>query len=58
MQRSEAVRALYLQGISLSEMARRLHMGRMTVQKFAYADSYPETAASQVKAGMLYPYEA
>ena len=30
----------------------------MTVQKFAYADGYPETAAYQVKAGMLSPYEA
>jgi len=58
MQRYEAVRALYLQGISLSEIARRLHMGRMTVQKFAYADAYPETAAYRVKTGMLSPYEA
>jgi hypothetical protein len=58
MQRYEAVRQLYLQGISLSEMARRFHMGRMTVQKFAYADTYPETAAYRVKAGMLHPYEA
>lgn len=57
MQRYEAVRALYLQGISLSEIARRLQMGRMTVQKFAYADSYPETAAYRVKAGMLSAYE-
>ena len=57
-QRYEMVRALYLQGISLSEIARRFHMGRMTVQKFAYADSYPETAAYRVKAGMLSPYEA
>lgn len=32
-------------------------MGRMTVQKFAYADTYPETAAYRVKAGMLHPYE-
>lgn len=45
MQQYEAVRALYLQGISLSEIARRFHMGRMTVQKFAYADTYPDTAA-------------
>ncbi len=57
MQGYEAVRQLYLQGISLSEIARRLQMGRMTVQKFAYADSYPETAAYRVKAGMLSPYE-
>ena len=57
MQRYEAVRALYLQGISLSEIARRLQMGRMTVQKFAYAETYPETAAYRVKAGMLSPYE-
>jgi transposase len=58
MQQYEAVRALYLQGISLSQIARRFHMGRMTVQKFAYADTYPETAAYRVKAGMLHPYEA
>ena len=58
MQRYEAVRQLYLQGISLSEIARRFHMGRMTVQKFAYAQTYPETAAYRVKAGMLHPYEA
>ena len=38
LQRYEAVRALYLQGMGLSEIARRLQMGRMTVQKFAYAD--------------------
>ena len=58
MQRYEAVRQLYLQGTSLSEIARRFHMGRMTVQKFAYAQTYPETAAYRVKAGMLHPYEA
>jgi hypothetical protein len=58
MQRYEAVRQLYLQGISLSEIARRLRMGRMTVQKFVYADSYPETAAYRVKVGMLSAYEA
>src|SRR5258708_13892875 len=58
MQRYEAVRQLYLQGISLSEIARRFHMGRMTVQKIAYADTSPETAAYRVKAGMLHPYEA
>lgn len=58
MQRYEAVRQLYLQGISLSEIARRFQMGRMTVQKFAYAETYPETAAYRVKAGMLHPYEA
>ena len=58
MQQYEAVRALYLQGISLSEIARRFHMGRMTVQKFASADTYPETAAYRVKAGLLHPYEA
>jgi transposase len=58
MQRYEAVRELYLQGTGLSEIARRFHMGRMTVQKFAYADTYPETAAYRVKAGMLHPYEA
>ena len=40
MQRYEAVRQLYLQGISLSEIARRFQMGRMTVQKFAYAEIY------------------
>lgn len=57
MQQYEAVRDLYLQGTSLSEIARRFHMGRMTVQKFAYADTYPETAAYHVKAGMLHPYE-
>lgn len=58
MQHYEAVRQLYLQGISLSEIARRFQMGRMTVQKFAYAETYPETAAYRVKAGMLHPYEA
>ncbi len=58
MQRYEAVRQLYLQGISLSEIARRFHMGRMTVQKFAYAETYPETAAYRIKVGMLHPYEA
>jgi len=57
-QRYEAVRQLYLQGMTLSEIARRFHMGRMTVQKFAYADTYPETAAYRVKASMLHPYEA
>ena len=58
MQRYEAVRELYLQGVALSEIARRFQMGRMTVQKFAYAETYPETAAYRVKAGMLHPYEA
>jgi len=28
------------------------------VQKFAYAETYPETAAYRVQAGMLHPYEA
>jgi len=58
MQRYEAVRQLYLQGVTLSEIARRFQMGRMTVQKFAYAETYPETAAYRVQAGMLHPYEA
>ncbi|MBO0796001.1 MAG: transposase, partial [Ktedonobacteraceae bacterium] len=58
MQRYEAVRALYLQGMTLSEIARRFQMGRMTVQKFAYAETYPDTAPYRVKAGMLHPYEA
>jgi len=58
MHQYEAVLALYLQGSSLSEIAQRFHMGRMTVQKFAYAETYPETAAYRVKAGMLHPYEA
>jgi hypothetical protein len=58
MQRYQAVRDLYLQGISLSEIARRFQMGCMTVQKFAYAETYPETAAYRVKTGMLHPYEA
>lgn len=58
MQRYEAVRALYLQGVTLSEIARRFKMGRMTVQKFAYAETYPDTAPYRVKAGMLHPYEA
>jgi len=54
----EAVRALYLQGVTLSEIARRFHMGRMTVQKFAYADAYPETAVFRARVRMLHPYEA
>jgi transposase len=58
LQRYEAVRALYLQGISLSEIARRLGMGRMTVQKFAYAQTYSETAPYRAQASMLRPYEA
>lgn len=58
MQRYEAVRALYLQGITLSAIARRFQMGRMTVQKFASAETYPDTAPYRVKAGMLHPYEA
>lgn len=57
MQRYEAVRELYLQGASLSEIARRFHMGRMTVQKFAYAQTYPETAPYRAQASMLHPYE-
>lgn len=57
MQRYEAVRQLYLQGTTLSEIARRFQMGRMTVQKCAYAETYPETAAHRAKAGMLHPYE-
>jgi transposase len=58
IQRYEAVRALNLQGSSLSEIARRLHMGRMTVQKFAYAQTYPETAPYRAQASILRPYEA
>lgn len=47
-----------LQGLrSLSEIARRFHMDRMTMQKFAYADTYPETAAYRLRASMLHPYE-
>jgi transposase len=57
MQRYEAVRELYLQETTLSEIARRFQMGRMTVQKFAYAQTYPETASYRAKAGMLHPYE-
>ena len=58
VQRYETVRALYLQGITLSEIARRFHMGRMTVQKFAYSDTYPETAVFRARVRMLHPYEA
>lgn len=58
VQRYEEVRALYLQELTLSEIARRLHMGRMTVQKFAYADTYPETAVFRARASILHPYEA
>ena len=58
VQRYEAVRTLYLQGVTLSEIARRFHMGRMTVQKFAYADTYPETAIYRARVHMLQPYEA
>lgn len=58
VQRYAAVRALYLRGVTLSEIARRFHMGRMTVQKFAYAETYPETAVFRARARMLQPYEA
>ena len=58
IQRYEAVRQLYLQGITLSEIARRLHMGRMTVQKFAYAETYPETAPYRIQAGCSTPTRA
>jgi transposase len=58
LQRYEVVRELYLQGVNLSEIARRFHMGRMTVQKFAYAETYPETAPYRTRANMLRPYEA
>jgi transposase len=45
--------------VSVSEtIARQFHMGRMTVQKFAYAETYPETAPYRTRASMLSPYEA
>jgi DNA-binding CsgD family transcriptional regulator len=52
--RQEEVMALHRQGVTLSEMARRLHLTRPTVRKLVRAEVCPEPAA---RAHILSPYE-
>ncbi len=52
--RQEEIMALHRQGITVSEIARRLHLTRPTVRKLVRAEDCPEPA---VRAHILSPYE-
>ncbi len=52
--RQEEVMALHRQGVTISEMARRLHLTRPTVRTLVRAEACPEPA---VRAHILSPYE-
>ncbi len=52
--RQEEVMALHRQGVTIAEMARRLHLTRPTVRTLVRAEACPEPA---VRAHILSPYE-
>jgi len=52
--RQEEIRALHRQGVTVSEIARRLHLTRPPVRKRVRAEACPELA---VRAHILSPYE-
>jgi len=55
-ERYEEVRALYVQGIPLLQIARQLRRGRATVRRYATADVFPERAPHRRKPSQLLPY--
>lgn len=51
--RYQAVQALVAEGVSLHEIALRLGLHRVTVQRFAQATTFPERAAHQSQSSIL-----
>ncbi|MBO0793740.1 MAG: ISL3 family transposase [Ktedonobacteraceae bacterium] len=56
VQRYEAVQRLVKEGISHREIARRLHMHRGSVIRYARADHFPEKPKQPPRSGILVPY--
>ena len=54
--RYEAVQALVAEGVSLREIALRLGIHRVTVQRLAQATTFPERAAPQSQSRILVPF--
>ncbi|GHO79355.1 hypothetical protein KSD_71260 [Ktedonobacter sp. SOSP1-85] len=57
VERYEAVQHFVKQGMSHREIARRLHMHRESVIRYAKAESFPEKPSRSPKPGILTPYE-
>jgi transposase len=55
--RYEAVRRLQAEGVGLREIARRLHLARQTVRRFAQAASFPERQPRRRRPTQLTPFE-
>jgi DNA-binding NarL/FixJ family response regulator len=58
VQRYEAIQKLVKEGISHREIARRLHMHRESVIRYARADRFPEKPKRPPRSGILAPHEA
>lgn len=56
MERYQAVQRLYQQGLSILQIASRLHMSRVTVRAFATADRFPERRVQLPQPRFLDPY--
>jgi hypothetical protein len=57
VERYEAVQRLVKQGVSHREIARRLHMHRESVIRYARAEQFPEKPERKARPGILSPYE-
>jgi transposase len=57
VERYEAVQRLVKQGVSHLEIARRLHLHRESVIRYARAESFPEKPPRSLRPGILTPYE-
>jgi transposase len=55
--RYEAVQLLAKQGLSHTEISRRLHLHREAVIRYARAEIFPERAEQPTRPGILAPYE-
>ncbi len=58
LDRYEAIQERKRQGVSHLEIARRLHLARSTVVRYAHAPQFPERPAHPLHPGILAPYEA
>ncbi len=56
--RYDAVRQLAADGVAHREIARRLHLSRTTVRRFALAETFPERVPQRRRASILDPYHA
>lgn len=57
VERYEAVQRLVAQGMSLSAIARQLHLARGTVIRYARAEHFPERPEQPARPGLLAAYE-